>query len=234
MDWLNQFFFGFYPYFCMISYFLGSWARFDRSQFTWRSQSSQFLRRRQLVWGSNLFHISIIGLFFGHAVGLLTPPEVYHAIGLSVKGKQIMAIVVGGILAAIGAVGSVLLIHRRLTDPRIRQTSKPTDIFILLFIFFQLCLGIATIPESALNIDGSYMLVLAEWSRNILLFQPGSADLVAGVPWIYKIHLVCGMTLFFLVPFTRLVHVWSAPIWFLGRPGWQIVRRNANIAKEGV
>lgn len=234
MDWLNQFLFGFYPYMCMISYFLGSWARFDRSQFTWRSQSSQFLRRRQLIWGSNLFHIGIIGLFFGHLFGLLTPPEVYHALGLTVKGKQIMAIVVGGILAAIGAVGSVLLIHRRLTDERIRRTSKPTDIFILLFIFFQLCLGIATIPISAENIDGSYMLVLAQWARDILLFQPGAADLVRDVPWVYKIHLVCGMTLFFLVPFTRLVHVWSAPIWYLARPGWQIVRRNANVAKEGV
>lgn len=234
MDWLNQFLFGFYPYMCMISYFLGSWARFDRSQFTWRSQSSQFLRRRQLIWGSNLFHIGIIGLFFGHLFGLLTPPEVYHALGLTVKGKQIMAIVVGGILAAIGAVGSVLLIHRRLTDERIRRTSKPTDIFILVFIFFQLCLGIATIPISAENIDGSYMLVLAQWARDILLFQPGAADLVRDIPWVYKIHLVCGMTLFFLVPFTRLVHVWSAPIWYLARPGWQIVRRNANVAKEGV
>jgi nitrate reductase gamma subunit len=235
MDWLNQFLFGFYPYLCMISFFLGSWARFDRSQFTWRSQSSQFLRgRRQLVWGSNLFHISILGLFVGHTVGLLTPPDIYHALGLTVKAKQMLAIVAGGVLAAIGAVGSIMLIYRRLTDHRIRQTSKPTDIFILLFIFFQLCLGIATIPESSLNPDGSYMLVLAEWSRSILLFQPGSADLIRDVPWIYKIHLVCGMTLFFLVPFTRLVHVWSAPIWFLARPGWQIVRRNANIAKEGV
>ncbi|WP_286789077.1 MULTISPECIES: respiratory nitrate reductase subunit gamma [unclassified Pseudomonas] len=234
MNWLNQFLFGFYPYLCMICFFLGSWARFDRSQFSWRSQSSQFLRRRQLVWGSNLFHISILGLFVGHTAGLLTPPEVYHALGLTVKAKQILAIVTGGALAALGVVGGILLIHRRLTDARIRQTSKPTDIFILLFIFFQLCLGISTLPESSQNLDGTYMLVLAEWSRSILLFCPGSAQLVADVPWVYKLHLVCGMTLFLLVPFTRLVHVWSAPVWYLGRPGWQIVRKNANISKEGV
>ena len=114
------------------------------------------------------------------------------------------------------------MIHRRLADPRIRQTSKPTDIFILLFIYFQLWLGILAIPDSLANLDGTYMLVLAEWARSILLFRPGSAELVNGVPWQYKVHLVSGMTLFFLVPFTRLVHVWSAPIWFLGRPGWQI------------
>jgi nitrate reductase gamma subunit len=234
MDWLNQFLFGFFPYLCTVSFFLGSWARFDRSQFSWRTQSSQFLRRRQLVWGSNLFHIGILGLFVGHTLGLLTPPEVYHALGVTTKGKQIMSIVVGGILAALAAVGGALLIHRRLYDPRIRQTSKPTDIFILLFIYFQLLLGIIGIPVSLMNIDGTYMLVMAEWARSILLFKPGAAQLLDGVPWIYKIHLVAGMALFLLVPFTRMVHVWSVPVWFLARPGWQIVRRNANIAKGGV
>ena len=73
---INEFLFGFYPYLCMAVYFLGSWARFDRSQYTWRSQSSQFLRRRQLIWGSVLFHVGILLLFFGHFFGLLTPPEV--------------------------------------------------------------------------------------------------------------------------------------------------------------
>src|SRR5690606_15308814 len=77
MSWMDQFFFGFYPYLCMVAYFLGAWARFDRSQFTWRSQSSQFLQKRYLFWGSYLFHIGIIGLFFGHFFGLLTPPWVY-------------------------------------------------------------------------------------------------------------------------------------------------------------
>jgi nitrate reductase gamma subunit len=165
---------------------------------------------------------------------MLTPPEIYHALGLSTKAKQLMAIVVGGILAVICFIGMTMLIHRRLFDARIRLTSKPTDIFILLFIYFQLILGIVGIPVSLANADGTYMLVMAEWARNILLFQPGSPELLAGVPWIYKIHIVAGMTLFLLTPFTRLVHVWSAPIWYLFRPGYQIVRRNANLSKEGV
>lgn len=234
MDWLNQFLFGFYPYLCMVVYFFGSWVRFDRSQFTWRSQSSQFLRRRQLIWGSNLFHIGILGLFFGHFFGLLTPPEIYHALGLTVKGKQLLSVVVGGILALVCLAGMTLLVHRRLVDPRVRATSKPTDTFILLFIYAQLILGIAGIPVSLMNLDGTYMLIMAEWSRSILLFKAGAAQLLEAVPWIYKVHLLAGMTLFLLTPFTRLIHIWSAPIWFLGRPGYQIVRRNANIAKEGV
>lgn len=234
MAYIDQFLFGFYPYLCMVIFFLGSWARFDRSQYTWRSQSSQLLRRKQLMWGSILFHVGILGLFFGHFFGLLTPPEIYHALGLSVKAKQLLAIIVGGILAVVCLIGMTLLIHRRLYDRRIRLTSKPTDMFILLFIYVQLIIGIVGIPVSLLNTDGTYMLVMAEWARSILLFNAGAADLLEGVPWIYKIHLVAGMTIFLLTPFTRLVHVWSAPVWYLGRRGYQIVRRNANIANEGI
>lgn len=234
MGWLNQFLFGFYPYLCMIAFFLGSWARFDRSQFTWRSQSSEFLNKRQLVWSSNLFHVGILGLFAGHFVGLLAPPIFEKTIGLSDKAHQWVAILGGASFAALGAIGGAGLIYRRLFNPRIRMTSKPTDIFILFFIYGQLLLGIGGIPLSIINVNGNNMLVLAEWCRSIVTFQPASAVLLDHVSWVYKIHLVAGMTLFLLVPFTRLVHVWSAPVWFLGRPGWQIVRRNANISKLGV
>ena len=170
-DFINQLAFGWYPYLAVTVLIVGSILRFDAKQYSWRSQSSQFLRRRQLVWGSNLFHIGILGLFVGHTAGLLTPPEVYHLFGITAKGKQMMSIVTGGVLALLAAIGGGLLIHRRLFDPRIRQTSKPTDIFILLFIYFQLWLGIIGIYWSLHNLDGTYMLVLAEWSRAILLFQ---------------------------------------------------------------
>jgi nitrate reductase gamma subunit len=234
MTYLDQFLFGFYPYLCMVSFFLGSWARFDRSQYTWRAQSSQLLRRKQLMWGSILFHVGILGLFFGHFVGLLTPEVVLESTGLSVRAHQMLAIIAGSILATVCFIGMTMLIHRRLFDDRIRLTSKPTDIFILLFIYAQLILGIVGIPVSLANSDGSYMLVMAEWAKNILTFQPGSPELLAGVPWIYKIHLAAGMTIFLITPFTRLVHVWSAPIWYLFRPGYQIVRKHANLSKEGI
>src|SRR3546814_18962146 len=99
MDYIDDFLFGVFPYICMVVFFLGSWARFDRSQYTWRAQSSQLLRRKQLVWGSILFHVGILGLFFGPFFGLLTPPEIYHALGLRVKAKPLLAIATGGNLA---------------------------------------------------------------------------------------------------------------------------------------
>ena len=101
MTYLDQFLFGFYPYLCMVSFFLGSWARFDRSQYTWRAQSSQLLRRRQLMWGSILFHVGILGLFAGHFVGLLTPEVVLESTGLSVRAHQMLAIIAGSILATV-------------------------------------------------------------------------------------------------------------------------------------
>ena len=162
-SYVNEFLFGFYPYLCMVVYFLGSWVRFDRSQYTWRSQSSQFLRRRALMWGSILFHLGILLLFVGHFFGLLTPPQVYTAFGLSIKGKQLLAVVAGGIFAVVCFIGMTLLIHRRLVDPRIRKTSKKTDIFILLFIYVQLIIGMVGIPYSVADPSGGHMLVMAEW-----------------------------------------------------------------------
>jgi nitrate reductase gamma subunit len=98
----------------------------------------------------------------------------------------------------------------------------------------QLIIGMAGIPYSLADPSGGHMLVMAEWSRSILMFQAGAAHLLDDVPWIYKIHIVFGMTLFLLTPFTRLVHIFSAPIWYLGRPGYQIVRRNRNLGRGAV
>ena len=71
--YLNSALYGWYPYVCLTVFVLGSLLRFDTSQYTWRSGSSQLLRKRQLRWGSNLFHVGILVVFAGHFVGLLSP-----------------------------------------------------------------------------------------------------------------------------------------------------------------
>src|SRR5512144_2420713 len=93
--YVNQFLFGFYPYVALVVFFVGSLIRFDREQYTWKSDSSQLLRRGQLQWGSNLFHIGVLGIFFGHLGGLLTPLAVWHALGVTPAAKQMVAIVAG-------------------------------------------------------------------------------------------------------------------------------------------
>lgn len=216
--------FGVYPYVAFSVFLLGSLIRFDHGQYSWRSGSSQLLRRRQLMLGSNLFHVGILLLFLGHFFGMLTPPAVYHAFGLTSGAKQMLAIVAGGLFGGICFVGMTLLVHRRLFDARIRNTSSPSDIFILLLLYVQLILGLATIPFSLQHADGSTMLLLADWAQRIVTFRPGAAAAVSGVAWVYKLHIFLGLTMFLVFPFTRLVHIWSAPIWYLGRKGYQIVR----------
>jgi nitrate reductase gamma subunit len=225
-DYLNQFLFGLYPYIAAAVFLLGSLIRFDREQYTWKSDSSQLLRAGQLRWGSNLFHIGILGIFFGHLVGLLTPVAIWHAIGVSATAKQWLAIVAGGIFGAMCLVGLVLLLHRRLTDPRIRSTSKTMDIAVLILFLAQLLLGLYSITISLQHLDGSEMVKFMEWAQRIVTFRGGAADLVTGASWIFKAHLVLGLTIFLIFPFTRLVHVWSgfATVFYVFRP-YQIVRQ---------
>jgi nitrate reductase gamma subunit len=224
-EFLHPLVFGIYPYLCLAVFLVGSLIRFDREQYTWKSDSSQMLRTGQLRWGSNLFHVGILMLFFGHLFGLLTPPALYHALGLSSAAKQMLAIAAGGVFGTMCLVGLILLVHRRLTEPRIRATSTRMDIFILLWILVTLVLGLASIFWSLGHRDGSVMLRLGNWAQHIVTFRAGAADFVREVDWIYKLHLFFGLTLFLLFPFSRLVHVWSgfAAVGYLTR-AYQIVR----------
>lgn len=223
-SWLDNLLFGYYPYICLAVFFIGSLLRFDRDQYTWKSDSSQLLRRGQLRLGSNLFHIGVLFLFFGHFFGMLTPHVVYeHFIGAG--AKQLVAMVTGGIAGLLGFIGLTILLHRRLTEPRIRATSKTSDIVIAVLLWVQLLLGLATIPLSAQHLDGSMMLLLAEWAQRIVTFRAGAPELLAEAGWVFKTHMFLGMTIFLIFPFTRLVHVWSgfASVLYVFRP-YQVVR----------
>ena len=224
MSYINQFVFGIYPYICLTVFLLGSLIRFDRDQYTWKSDSSQLLRAGQLRWGSNLFHVGILFLFFGHTVGMLTPHFVYEPF-MTAGAKQILAMVSGGIFGVFGFIGVSLLLHRRLTDPRIRATSKISDIVLLWLLWAQFALGLATIPLSAQHLDGSMMMKLAEWAQRIVTFRGGAAELLDEASWVFKAHMFLGMSIFFIFPFTRLVHVWSGfgTLAYVARP-YQLVR----------
>jgi len=224
MDYLNQFLFGYYPYIALTVFFIGSVMRFEHGQYSWRSGSSQLLRRKQLMLGSVLFHVGILVIFFGHLVGLLTPIWVFDALGIPHGAKQILAIAAGGLAGLLCFAGMVLLIHRRLFDPRIRATSSFVDTAILLILFVQLSLGLSTIFVSAQHLDGHEMVRFMEWAQRILTLRGNAAQLIADAHPIFKAHILLGLTIFLLFPFTRLVHMLSAPIWYLNRRGYQIVR----------
>ena len=221
---MNQTLFGVYPYITLTVFFLGSLIRFEYGQYTWRSGSSELLRRRMLVIGSNCFHIGILAILGGHFVGLLTPHWVYEPF-ISAPQKQMFAIVSGGLAGLACFVGLTLLLHRRIFDPRIRLTSHRTDLAILVILWIQLSLGLLTLPLSfAHREDAHAMLVLAGYLQGIATLRPEPA-MLAAVEWPFKVHMVLGMTIFLLLPFSRLVHVWSglASVSYLFRP-YQVVR----------
>jgi nitrate reductase gamma subunit len=223
MNTLHNFLFNVFPYICLAVFFMGSLARFDRDQYTWKSDSSQLLRKGQLRWGSNLFHIGILFLFFGHTVGLLTPHFIYEPF-ITAGQKQMVAVVAGGIAGVICFIGLTLLLHRRIFDDRIRLTSHRTDLGILIILWVQLVLGLVTLPFSYGHSDGQAMLQLSAWAQGIVTFRP-DASLLTGLDWVYLVHLVLGMTIFLLFPFSRLVHVWSGfgTLAYVVRP-YQVVR----------
>ena len=224
MNFLDNFLFGIYPYICLSVFLLGSLLRFDRDQFTWKSDSSQLLRAGQLRWGSNLFHVGVLFLFCGHTFGMLTPHFVYEHF-ISAGNKQLMAMASGGLFGVLGFIGVSLLLHRRLSDERIRINSKTSDIVLLVLLWLQLALGLATIPLSAQHLDGSMMMKLAGWAQTILTFRAGAPELLAEAGFVFKMHMFLGMSIFLIFPFTRLVHVWSGfgTAAYLVRP-YQLVR----------
>lgn len=224
MNALDNFLFGIYPYICLSVFLLGSLLRFDRDQYSWKSDSSQLLRAGQLRWGSNLFHVGVLFLFFGHTFGMLTPHFMYEHF-ISAGDKQLVAMVSGGVFGVLGFIGVNLLLHRRLFDERIRANSKTSDIVLLVLLWLQLALGLATIPLSAQHLDGSMMMRLAGWAQSIMTFQAGAPELLAEAGFIFKMHMFLGMSIFLIFPFTRLVHVWSGfgTVAYLVRP-YQVVR----------
>ncbi|SHE79206.1 respiratory nitrate reductase gamma subunit [Modicisalibacter ilicicola DSM 19980] len=223
MEYLQHLIYGYYPYLAGTVFLVGSLLRFDHGQFTWKTGSSQMLSSKNMRMASNLFHIGIIVIFFGHLFGMLTPHWVYAPF-LSAGTKQVLAILIGGIAGVLVLIGGGMLLHRRLTNPRIKASSSLMDTLILGIIVFQAALGIITVFFSLGHLDGEMMLTLAAWAQSIVFFSGGAADYMAEVSWIYKLHVFLGLTIILLFPFSRLVHVWSIPLGYLGR-NYQIVRR---------
>jgi nitrate reductase gamma subunit len=231
MNALNNFLFGVYPYIALTIFFLGSLIRFDRDQYTWKSDSSQLLKVGQLRWGSNLFHIGVLFLFFGHTVGMLTPHAVYEHF-ISAGNKQLMAMISGGLAGLLGFIGVSLLLHRRLSEPRIRINSKTSDIVLLVLAVAATGAGLghraAVGPASGRQHDDEAGRLGAAHRHPAARC---AVDLLAEAGWLFKLHMFLGMTIFVVFPFTRLVHVWSgfASVAYLFRP-YQLVRaRRLNV-----
>ena len=232
-EYLNHLLFGIYPYIALTFLTLGSIIRYDREPYSWRSGSSQLLRRKQLMWGSVLFHTGVLVVLFGHIVGLLVPIWIFDTFHMKHEWKQVMAVTVGGIAGMVSFIGATLLLHRRLFDARIRENSSFADTGILFLLWLQLLLGLATIPISLGHLDGKEMVKFMAWANGIFTFDEQAASYLIGSTWIFRVHIFLGLTIFLLFPFTRLVHMFSAPVRYLFRSGYQIVRSRKSELRHG-
>lgn len=224
---INQFMFSVYPYVAGTIFIFGSLLRFERGQYTWRAMSSQILtpQSRAFRHASVAFHVSILTLFFSHLVGLLTPSWIYESFGLTPHVKQLMAMIVGGLLGLLCLYGITYLLWRRLFVPAVRANSASMDTFIICLIWLQLVFGLGTISVSVHHLDGHTMEQLALWAQHIVTFRSGAHEYIQNVSWVYRTHVFLGMIMFTSFPFSRLVHVWSWP-WAYTRRHYQIVRQH--------
>ncbi|MEE1106804.1 respiratory nitrate reductase subunit gamma [Macrococcoides canis] len=206
-----------FPYACIAIFIIGHIFRFKYDQFSWTAKSSEFVEKKSLMWGSILFHLGIIPVILGHVVGLGIPASWLRAIGVSDHLYHIGAVYIGSIFGIVTLIGMLLLTARRVTNENVRKLSSLSDIlvnFLLLFIVFIGCYS--TIVTNATLPDFDYRNTISEWFRGLLILRP-EAGYMEGVPLSFKIHVVTGFLITALWPFTRLVHVWSVPVNYVGR-----------------
>ncbi len=232
MGWINYFLFGIYPYIVLAVFIGASLLRFAYAPLTWKSSSSEIFEKQQLKVASNLFHIGIIALFFGHLGGLLTPHYIFGLLGLTDKTHQIVEIYAGTLSGIVCIIGAFLLIIRRFFSEYIFSTSTIMDLIVLLWIFLTVAAGLMSIPYSyLLDKNGDWLVNFANYAQHIVLFKPGAVNYLNGIPFIYKLHIFMGLTLFLMLPFSRLVHIFSGSLIFFAYPfrSRQILRKYNSI-----
>lgn len=221
---MNEFFFGVYPYICLVLMTLGLLARYVATPQEWNARSSNLFAKKSLMTGSYIFHYTIICVFFGHIIGLLIPMRILTGIGFSESIHLAVAGFFGKIFVIAILFGLGVLLVRRLIDPNIRASTVPMDIVVLLFIMWQACTGgwqdfVTRTPV---------FVPVGEWIRGVLICQP-RPEIMQNVPMAIQIHAVCGFTILAMIPFSRLVHFFSIPLTWFARPSISYRRRYENL-----
>ncbi|MBD2759079.1 respiratory nitrate reductase subunit gamma [Yimella sp. cx-573] len=217
---MNTFLWVIVPYMCLAIFVVGHWWRYRYDKFGWTTRSSQLYESKLLRWGSPLFHFGMLGVVGGHVIGLLIPKSWTDAIGIS-DGVYHFVAVVGGMIAGIMTiVGIAILIYRRRTTGPVFSATTPMDKVMYAFLAAAIVLGMwNTIAGSIFTVGGhyNYREGVSVWYRSFLAFSP-DADLMAQAPIGFKLHALVAFALFAIWPFTRLVHVFSAPVGYIWRP----------------
>ena len=205
------------PYACLAVFIVGHYWRYRYDKFGWTTLSSQLYESRLLRWGSPLFHFGILAVLVGHVVGLAVPKSWTDAAGISQDAYHVTAVAIGAVAGFCTVVGLVILIYRRRTSGPVFSATTAMDKLMYLVLAVVILLGLANTVGANLIGHYDYRLGVSVWFRGIFLLNP-RPDLMAEAPFTFQAHGLAACLLFALWPFTRLVHVFSAPIGYLWRP----------------
>jgi len=206
------------PYVCLTVFVVGHVWRWRHDQFGWTTHTSQLLESRILRLGSPLFHLGALGVIAGHAMGLVVPESLTAALHIPEGLYHAVAVWGGALTGTMLVAGLGLLIARRFVGGRVRRTTTATDRILYPAMAAMVTLGmLATVGVNLLGAGYDYRQTVAVWFRSIFWFSPDTA-LMSGAPLVYQLHALGGFLFLALWPFTRLVHVWSAPLAYLWRP----------------
>jgi nitrate reductase gamma subunit len=222
------------PYVVGAVFVVGHLWRYRYDQFGWTTRSSQVYENRLLRWGSPLFHVGVLMVIGGHVVGLLVPREWLEAIGISEHAYHLAATWLGSVAAVVTLAGLAILVYRRCTVGPVRSATTRTDTVMYVVLGVTLACGTAaTVMFQVLGDAYDYRGSIAPWIRGILTLQPDAA-LMSDVPVMFRLHVLSAMLLFALWPFTRLVHVLSAPLGYLLRPSLVYRSRDRRLGTRAV
>ncbi|MEU4575273.1 respiratory nitrate reductase subunit gamma [Nonomuraea sp. NPDC023979] len=215
------------PYIALTVFVVGHVWRWRVDQFGWTTRTTQVLESRLLRLGSPLFHLGVLAAIGGHALGLLVPKSWTEAVGVSEHAYHLVSVTAGTVAGVMVVAGLALLLARRLTSPRVRRTTTRTDKALFAVMAVVILLGMAgTVGENLIGGGYDYRATIAVWFRGVLTLRP-DPSLMTGVPLIFQLHALSAWVFLAMWPFTRLVHVWSAPVAYLWRPYVVYRRRTA-------
>lgn len=206
------------PYIAIVSLVAGLIWRYRYDKFGWTTRSSELYESRLLNIASPMFHYGILFVFAGHLMGLFVPESLTDAVGFDEHAYHLLSLFGGTAAGALTVVGLAVLVYRRRTRAAVFRATTRNDKLMYLVLVSAIVMGMwAKLSQSRIDEGYDYRQTIAPWARGIVTLNP-DPSLMAGVPLSYQLHAVIGMVLLALVPFTRLVHMFSAPVGYLFRP----------------
>ena len=222
-----------FPYAAVTTFIVGTWWRYRVDQFGWTSGSTQIFESRILGWAGPAFHYGALMAVGGHVMGLMIPKSFTEAVGMSESTYRWFSAIAGAVAGVICVIGFVGLVYRRITNVRVRRTTSRTDLLVYLLLVALIGLGCwMTFAHNLLTASPyDYRDSVSEWSRSLFILQP-DVEAVQGANSVYKVHAIIAWAFWALFPFSRLVHAWSIPLQYLGRPYILYRRRYATTSNR--